>query len=170
VTQKLASVVARLVSPFLLVVLLAFLVGMLLTERDPFNDRNFLVGLNALLLVVVAVVVFALTESSAGVRQRFNELTMFLLVVAALLINLVTLSAIVYRLAEFGFTPNRTAILGSNLVLLGNLVWLVIDLYRVNVRKAPLETVERSIADYLPVYALWTVFVVFVLPALFGFR
>ena len=59
------------------------------------------------------------------------------------------------RIGDLGFTPNRTAALGLNLVLLVNLAgaaWL-----------------SARQTTYLPVFALWAAAVVVVLPPLFTF-
>ena len=45
------------------------------------------------------------------------------LVVSALIIDVMVLLAITGRIAEWGFTPNKTAALGENLILLTNLAW-----------------------------------------------
>ncbi len=43
--------------------------------------------------------------------------------VSALAVDGVALAAIAGRISEFGFTPNRVAALGENLILLVNLTW-----------------------------------------------
>ena len=48
-----------------------------------------------------------------------------LLVISALLVDAVALAAILARISDFGFTPNRVAALGENLILLVNLGWSV---------------------------------------------
>jgi len=87
-----------------------------------------------------------------------------------LIVNLIALSAIIYRLGEFGFTPNRTAVLGSNLLIFGHLTFIMLDLYRVVRKGKEFKTVEVTIAKYLPIYAAWTIFVIFILPFLFGMK
>ena len=118
----------------------------------------------------MAIIIFSVSEMTANRKYRFSEITLFALSVIALIIDLVALSAILYRLGEFGFTPNRTAVLGSNLLISGNLFLIMIDLYRVNFSGRDIKQVELTIARYLPVYALWTVFVVFGLPWIFGLK
>jgi Fe2+ transport system protein FeoA len=82
-------------------------------------------------------------------------------------VDIVALSAIFYRLSEYGITPNRVAVLGSNLLILGNLILITIDLFRVAFRNASLERVNVTTAKYLPVYMVWTIVVVFVFPLVF---
>ena len=138
--------------------------------KDLYNDRNFLLIFNLMLLGVMGIIAFSIPETSIHKRQKINELTPFLLVVVTLIIDLVALSAIVYRLGEYGFTPNRTAVLGSNLLIFGNLILILIDLLKVNFKNKDIRQVELTIAGYLPIYVLWTMIVVFGFPLLFGLR
>ena len=46
---------------------------------------------------------------------------LFILSIITVIIDLIALSAIFYRLGTFGITPNRLAVLGSNILILGNL-------------------------------------------------
>jgi hypothetical protein len=103
-------------------------------------------------------------------KQKFNELVLFALSIATVIIDLIALSAIFYRLGAFGITPNRLAVLGSNILVLGNLVLIIIDLYKVNFRKASIREVELTIAKYLPVYLIWIIFVVIGFPLIFGMK
>jgi len=69
----------------------------------------------------------------------------------------------------FGLTPNRIVVLGANLLIFIHLAWIGRDYMRLLRGKADYTRLERTIGRYLPVYALWAMFVVFVLPPLFGF-
>jgi hypothetical protein len=95
---------------------------------------------------------------------------LFALSIVTVIIDLVALSAIFYRLSAFGMSPNRLAVLGSNILILGNLVLIIIDLYKVNFKKALISEVELTIAKYLPVYLAWIIFVVIGFPLIFGMK
>lgn len=170
IANKIAPVIASIFSPLVLLTLVVYLVSIIVAGKDPYNDRDFLIIFNLMLLGVMAIVVFSISETSVNKRQRFNEMTLFALTLVALIVDLVALSAIIYRLGEFGFTPNRAAVLGSNLLIFGNLLLIMINLYQVNFRNKPINKVEFTIARYLPVYTLWTIFVVFGIPILFGLK
>ena len=103
-------------------------------------------------------------------KQKFNEMVLFILSIVTLIINLIALSAIFYRLGEYGLTPNRLAILGSNILIFINLILITIDLFKINFKKAELEKVDFTISKYLPVYILWTLIVVFGFPLFFGMK
>ncbi len=170
VASKIAPIIARIFTPLVLVTLVVYLISIAVTGKDPYNDRDFLIVFNLMLLGVMALVVFSVSETSDDKKQRFNEAILLALTVVTLLINLVALSAILYRLGEYGFTPNRIAVLGSNLLVFGNLILIMVDLYRINFKNADIKKVEQTISAYLPVYTFWTIFMVFVLPWLIGFR
>jgi len=170
VANKIAPIIANIFSPLVLITLVVYLISIIITGKDPYNDRDFLIVFNLMLLGVMGIVVFSISETSVNKKQRFNEMTLFALSIITLIIDLVALSAILYRLGEFGFTPNRTAVLGSNLLIFGNLVLIMLDLYRVNFKDKEIKQVELTIANYLPVYIVWIIFVVFGLPLIFGLK
>lgn len=170
VTNKIAPIIASIFSPLVLITLIIYLISIVLTGKDPYNDREFLIVFNLMLLGVMAIIVFSVSETSVNKKQRFSELILFALSIITLVVDLVALSAILYRLGEFGFTPNRTAVLGSNLLIFGNLVLIMIDLYKVEFKGKEIKTVEMTIAGYLPIYAAWTIFITFGLPVLFGLK
>ena len=170
VTNKIAPIIASIFSPLVLITLIIYLISIAVTGKDPYNDRDFLIVFNLMLLGVMAIIVFSVSEISVNKRQRFNELTLFILSIVTLLVDLVALSAIIYRLGEYGFTPNRTAVLGSNLLIFGNLVLIMIDLYKVRFKGSEIKNVELTIASYLPIYMTWTIFVTFGLPFIFGLK
>ena len=82
----------------------------------------------------------------------------------------VPLTAIAMRISEFGFTPNRVAALGENLVLLVNLTWSAWLYVRFLRGRGAFGALERWQMAYLPVYSVWAAFVVTVFPPVFGFR
>lgn len=170
ITNKIAPIIAKIFSPLVLITLVIYLISILVTGKDPYNDRDFLIVFNLMLIGVMAIIIFSISENYENKKQRFNEIILLALSIITLLINLVALSAIVYRLGEFGFTPNRTAVLGANLLIFGNLILITIDLFKVNFNKSDIKRVELTIAKYLSIYIIWTVFVVFVLPFIFEFK
>ena len=169
-TNKIAPVIANIFSPLVLLTAVAFLIALVISGKDPYTDRDFLLIFNVMLIGVMAVIAFSISETSTVRKQKFNELILFILSIITVIIDLIALSAIFYRLGAFGITPNRLAILGSNMLILGNLVLLIIDLYKVNFRKSLIGEVELTIAKYLPVYLLWILFVVIGFPLIFGMK
>jgi len=169
-TNKIAPIIANIFSPLVLLTLIIYLIAIAFSGKDPYNDRNFLLIFNIMLIGVMGIIVFSISETSINTKRKFNEIVLFILSIITLVINLIALSAIFYRLGEYGLTPNRLAILGSNILIFGNLVLIMIDLFKINFKKSDLEKVEMTISKYLPLYIIWTLIVVFGFPLIFGMK
>jgi hypothetical protein len=168
--SKVSPVIAKIFSPLVLVMLLAYLTAIIFSGKNPYNNREFLLIFNALLIGVMAIIFFSVAGTEETARDRTGTLILFLLSAVTILVNGIALSAILFRISEWGFTPNRTAVLGGNLLILVNLVLVTVRLFRALSKKTGHAGVGQSIASFLPVYALWTVAVIFLFPLLFGFK
>jgi hypothetical protein len=168
IANRIAPVIASIFSPLVLVVLLIYLAVLPFSTRDPYNDREFLLVFNLMLIGVTGIIVFSVSEISRTKRKQFSKIVLFILSIVTIIINLIALSAIFYRLGEYGISPNKIAVLGSNILIFINLLLIMIDLYRVNFRNEGIEKVELTISRYLPFYMAWTAIVVFAFPAVFS--
>ena len=169
-TSKIAPIIANIFSPLVLITLVIYLIVFAISGKDPYNIRDFLLIFNIMLIGVMAIIVFSVSKTSMNQKHKFNEMVLFILSIVTLIINLIALSAIFYRLGEYGLTPNRLAILGSNILIFINLILITIDLFKINFKKSDLENVEFTISKYLPVYIIWTAIVVFGFPLIFGMK
>jgi len=168
--NKTAPLIAGIFSPLVLITLIVFLITIVISGKDPYNDRDFLLIFNIMLLGVMGIIVFSVSETSVIKNQKFNELTLFILSIITIIIDLIALSAIFYRLGEYGLTPNRLAVLVSNILVLINLVLIMIDLFRINFKRKEFKIVEMSVAKFLPVYLVWIIIVIFGFPVIFGMK
>ncbi|MFC2130422.1 DUF4153 domain-containing protein [Bacteroidota bacterium] len=170
ITNKIAPIIAKIFSPLVLITLIIYLIVIAVTGKDPYNDREFLLVFNVMLLAVMAIIIYSVSGTSKESNNRFNNIQLFILTIVTLIIDLIALSAILYRLNEFGISPNKIAVLGSNLLIFGNLVLIMIDLFKVNFKNSETEKVELTISKYIPLYLLWIIIVVFAFPFIFGMK
>jgi hypothetical protein len=168
--NRTAPLIAAIFSPIVLLTLAIFLITIAVTGKDPYNDRNFLLIFNIMLLGVMAIIIFSVSETSVIKNQKFNAAVLFVLSLVTIIIDLIALSAIFYRLGEYGLTPNRLAVLVSNILVFINLVLIMADLFRINFQKKEFRIVETTVSKYLPVYLIWIIIVVFAFPAVFGLK
>ena len=168
--SKTAPMIAVIFSPLVLITLIVFLISIAVTGKDPYNDRDFLLMFNLMLLGVMGIIIFSVSGTSVVRNQKFNAIVLFVLSVITIIIDLIALSAIFYRLGEYGLTPNRLAVLVSNILVLINLTLIMTNLYRINFKKAEFKTVEKSVSKFLPVYLLWIIIVIFGFPVIFGIK
>jgi len=168
--KNVSPVVAKVFTPLVLVMLVVYLIAIVYTGKDPYNDREFLLIFNLLLIGVMAIILFSTAETSKATGNKASILLLFVLSIVTIVINGIALSAIVFRISEWGITPNRLAVLGSNILILTNLTIVSYRLFKSIKSSDELATVENSIATFLPIYSAWTVVVIFIFPILFSFR
>jgi hypothetical protein len=132
--------------------------------------REVLIGFDLLLAIVVGLVLYAASARDPQAPPDLFDGLQLLLVVSALVVDGVALWAIAARITEFGFTPNRVAALGENLILLVNLVWTAWIYANFLRRRGTFAALERWQIAYLPVYSVWAALVVVMFPPLFGYR
>ena len=169
VLERIAPVLTRLFTPLFTLLLVMFLLAMALTGRGIDVGRGVLIFFDVLLALVLAMVIYSVAARDPNAPRGLFDLLQLLMVVAALLVDLLVLSAVAGRLSDFGATPNRIAALGENLVLLVNLAWaawLYLGFWR---GRRSFAAVERWQTAYAPVYVLWLSAVVVAFPPLFGF-
>jgi hypothetical protein len=167
---RVSPIIAKIFTPFVFVSLAIFLGAIIGKGKDPYNDREFLVVFNGLLIGVMAIILFSLSEITKGKNNKIQLLFLVGLSLLTIIENGIALSAIVFRLAEYGVSPNRMAVLGSNLLMLTHLSMIAYQLIKILNKDAELIDVEKTIGKFLPLYAAWTVIVVFLFPVLFGYK
>ncbi|MDR4972356.1 DUF4153 domain-containing protein [Bacillus toyonensis] len=159
---------AKIFSPLVLITLLIYLITVIWVGKNPFLDRNFLMVFNGILLVVLAVTIFSIVESDSDEKKNISDYINFVLIVLALIIDSVALSAIVFRLSSYGITPNRLAVLGVNILIWANLIWIMLSYMRFLQNKSGPLPIQDAVTKYLPIYGLWAAFVIFTFPILFN--
>jgi hypothetical protein len=170
VIENMAPVLTRLFTPLFTVLLLVFLATMAWTGSPINVKREVLIGFDLLLVVVVGLVLYAASARDPQAPPDFFDGLQLLLVLSALVVDGVALAAIAARISEFGFTPNRVAALGENLILLVNLAgsaWFYARFLR---HRGSFAALERWQVAYVPVYCVWAALVVVMFPPVFGYR
>ncbi|MGE0227588.1 MAG: permease prefix domain 1-containing protein [Dehalococcoidia bacterium] len=170
VIENMAPVLTAVFTPLFALMLVAAIVGMALTGSFIDADREVLILFDLLLVVVVGLVLYSISARDPDATPTLMDACQLVLVVSALLIDVLALAAILSRITEFGWTPNRTAGLGLNIVLLANLAWSAWLLAAFLRGKRTFTDLERWQTAYIPVYALWAAVVVIAFPPLFGFE
>jgi hypothetical protein len=169
VVENMAPVLTMLFTPLFAVMLATAAVVYAATGLGGAFDRELLGVFDALLVVVLALVLYGMSARDPSTSPGWMDGIQLVAVVSALVLDLMVLGTMIARIGELGFSPNRTAALGLNIVLLVNLAvagWLSA---RFLTRRSTLHRLERWQTSYLPVFALWAALVVVALPPLFAF-
>lgn len=169
IIENLAPVLTVIFTPLFAVMLLVSAVAYTVAGIGREFDRDLLTGFDVLLLVVVGLVVYGISARDSARAVRLMDALRLVAVVAAVLLDLLVLVSMLARVGEYGFTPNRVAALGLNILLLVNLAvtaWLIGRA----LAGRPASRVERWQTEYLPVLAGWALLMVVALPPLFAFQ
>lgn len=169
VVENIAPVLTRVFTPLTIVMLVAVLGALTTTGGLVEVDRGLLILMDAILVLVLCLLLYSISARDSLAPPGLFDALQLVLVVAALAVDAVMLTAMLTRIAEFGTSPNKIAALGLNLLLLVHLVrtaWLTVGFLR---RQRPFATLERWQTRYLPVYSVWAAVVVIAFPPLFGF-
>ena len=169
VIENMAPVLTRLFTPFFTVLLIVFLATLVVTGRGVNIERELLIAFDLLLVVVLGLLLYSVSARDPRSPAGPFDVMQVVLLVSALLADAVALWAIAARITEFGFTPNRVAALGVNVILLVNLAWSAVLSIRFLREHGSFTDLERWQTNYLPVYAVWAAIVVIVFPPLFGY-
>ena len=169
VVENMAPVLTMLFTPLFAVMLTVAAFTYAVYGVGSAFDRELLGVFDGLLVVVLGLVLYAMSAREPSQPPGLMDRVQLVAVVSALVLDVMVLGAMVARVGDLGFTPNRAATLGLNLVLLVNLAgtaWLSVRFLR---RRITFHHLERWQTSYLPVFALWAATVVVVLPPVFGF-
>jgi hypothetical protein len=169
VVENMAPVLTVLFTPLFAVMLAGAAVVYAVTGLGGAFDRDLLSVFDALLLVVLALVLYGMSARDPSTSPDWMDRIQLVAVVSALVLDVMVLGTMIARIGELGFTPNRTAALGLNLVLLVNLAGAAWLSARFLTRRSTLHRLERWQTTYLPVFALWAATVVVILPPVFAF-
>jgi hypothetical protein len=169
VVENMAPVLAMLFTPLFAVMLVGATVVYAVTGLGGAFDRDLVSVFDALLVVVLGLVLYGMSARAPATSPDWMDRVQLIAVVSALVLDVMVLAAMIARIGDLGFTPNRTAALGLNVVLLVNLAGAAWLSARFLARRSTLHRLERWQTTYLPVFAVWTAAVVVILPPLFGF-
>jgi len=169
VVENIAPVLTRVFTPLTIAMLLALLAVLAAVGGLADIDRSLLILMDAILVLVLCLLLYAISARDSTAPPAVFDGLQLVLVTAAIAVDAVMLTAMLTRIAEFGFSPNKIAALGLNFLLLVHLLraaWLTAGFLR---GRRPFLDLERWQTRYLPVYGLWAAVVVVAFPPLFRF-
>ena len=167
---KFAPLLSNVFAPLFLITIITYLIATVMSGKSPFTDRDFLITLNGLLLITLAITVFSISGKKDAGLSRLADYINVALLVATLALNAAALIAILYRWADEGITVNRVVVTGANIIIFLHLIGLLFTYIAQARGSQDLDNMKRAVARYLPVYSAWSFFVLFFLPFIFKYQ
>ncbi|MDR1301369.1 MAG: hypothetical protein LBK43_02725 [Treponema sp.] len=152
---KLSIIIANIFLPLILVSLAVFGIISIFTEAKPYEERDIFIIYNIMMVIVICVLIFT---SINGINNKIIEICSYILPIVTIILDIITISAVIYRLNKYGITPNKITLLGTNIIMLGHLIYM--SFLRIK------NKIEMNTA-YLPLYFVWAICVVFIFPFIF---
>jgi len=160
---RLSVILANIFLPLFLVSIVAFGALSLFAEIKPYESRDVFIVYNLMLVIVICLLLFTKINNHTS---RFIALCSTLLTLCTIVLDGILLSAILYRIRNYGMTPNKATLLASNIVMLGNLVYII----AMSIKHKEYKDASKRMTYYLPMYGLLALIVVFIFPAIFNFK
>ncbi|MDD2534218.1 MAG: hypothetical protein PHC86_05915 [Eubacteriales bacterium] len=168
--ETIAPVLAKVFSPLFLLSLVGFLLAMAVQGKSPFVEREFLIGFDVMLVIVLGLVTYTLSSRRIDAPFGYQDSINFVLIAVALIIDGVALVEIVKRLTEYGASANKVAALGENLILLVDLGGYAYLTLRAWQKKTDFMALVKWQTRYMTIVALWTAVVALIFPIFFSFN
>ena len=165
-----ASLLSKIFAPLFTILAFLYLFIMLMVGNTPFENREFLILFNAFLILVLAMVSFTIIDQKENKSLSVTFKINLALLGISLFIDILALSAVIYRWFEYGISPNRFVVIGLNIIIFSHLTRIMIEHVKVLQKKSDVENAKSKVVDYLPVYTIWSLFVFFALPIIFQYQ
>jgi len=165
---KLVPTMMRLLLPLTLIVLVVYLFVIPFNFMQPFRNRDILIVYNVMLFAVMGLLIGATPLQEHDLPKYHGALRAGILAVASLtvVISLYALSATVYRTAMGGFTLNRVAVIGWNVINIGILVLLIYKQVK-HGAAAWIGSLHSAFSAGTMGYVVWALFLTLATPWLF---
>ncbi len=164
--KNLLARLAKIFTPVLFLLMVAFLVMVGILNQNPFDDRDFLMVFNLALVVILGLTLLSLSDLRGDQIPSFGDVLLFALVIVGMVTCIISLGAVVYRLMVYSVTPVKIALLGFDIAVLGHFFWILWRYVRFLRGKYPITMVQKALAGYLPVYLVGALLGIATLPIL----
>lgn len=167
---------SRILMPFSLLFIFILLILLLMPDIRPYDNRVTFILYNIMLAVIVLNMFFVRVDYKSSI---FTKALYIVLPIVAILFDILVLTSSLYRLAEYGITPNKITLVGTNLVMLGNLVFItffniksILNIFKNNEDIKDIKNItigDSKSVFYIYVYAAWAFIVCFIMPLFYIF-
>ena len=167
---------SRILMPFSLLFIFILLILLLMPDIRPYDNRVSFILYNIMLAVIVLNIFFVRIDYKSSI---FTKALYIVLPIIAIIFDILVLTSSLYRLIEYGISPNKIVLVGTNLIMLGNLIFItffniksILIIFKKtdnipNIKEIIIGDTKSSL--YIYVYAAWAFIVCFIIPIFYTF-
>lgn len=167
---------SRILMPFSLLFIFILLILLLMPDISPYDNRVSFILYNIMLAIIVLNMFFIRIDYKSSI---FTKALYIVLPVIAIIFDILVLTSSLYRLIEYGISPNKIVLIGTNLIMLGNLIFItffniksILIIFKKSDNIPNIK--EITIGDtksvfFIYIYGIWAFAVCFIIPVFFSF-
>ncbi|KLI46358.1 hypothetical protein [Brachyspira hyodysenteriae] len=166
---------SRILMPFSLLFIFILLILLLMPDIRPYDNRATFILYNIMLAIIVLNMFFIRIDYKSSI---FTKALYIVLPIIAIIFDVLVLTSSLYRLIEYGISPNKITLIGTNLVMLGNLIFITFfnikSILIIFKKSDDIPNIkEITIGDtksvfYIYLYGIWAFIACFIIPVLFS--
>ncbi|WP_300759083.1 hypothetical protein [uncultured Brachyspira sp.] len=166
---------SRILMPFSLLFIFILLILLLMPDISPYDNRVSFILYNIMLAIIVLNMFFIRIDYKSSI---FTKALYIVLPLIAIIFDILVLTSSLYRLAEYGISPNKITLIGTNLIMLGNLIFITfLNIKSILIIFKKPDSIpnikEITIGDtksvfYIYIYGVWAFIVCFIMPVLYS--
>lgn len=146
-----AQRIAKWFSPAVMLALCIYVPAVLSADKNPFSDRDVLVILNFTLIAILAVVLCLLSGLAEMHGLWYFKTLVLGLIGLSVLLDGIVLSAVSYRIASWGLSANKCALLLENSIIFSHLLSMgFLMLFALDKKTA----LENNLRRYIWIYSI----------------
>ena len=166
---------SRILMPFSLLFIFILLILLLMPDISPYDNRVSFILYNIMLAIIVLNMFFIRIDYKSSI---FTKAVYLVLPIIAIIFDILVLTSSLYRLIEYGISPNKITLIGTNLIMLGNLIFItffniksILIIFKKSDNIPNIK--EITIGDtksvfYIYIYGIWAFIACFIIPVLFS--
>lgn len=166
---------SRILMPFSLLFIFILLILLLMPDISPYDNRVSFILYNIMLAIIVLNMFFIRIDYKSSI---FTKALYIVLPLIAIIFDILVLTSSLYRLVEYGISPNKITLIGTNLVMLGNLIFItffninsILIIFKKtdsipNIKEITIGNTKSVF--YIYIYGVWAFIVCFIIPVLYS--
>ncbi|ADG72443.1 hypothetical protein [Brachyspira murdochii] len=166
---------SRILMPFSLLFIFILLILLLMPDISPYDNRVSFILYNIMLAVIVLNMFFIRIDYKSSI---FTKALYIVLPLIAIIFDILVLTSSLYRLVEYGISPNKIVLVGTNLIMLGNLIFItflniksILIIFKKtdsipNIKEITIGNTKSVF--YIYIYGAWAFIVCFIIPVLYS--
>ena len=166
---------SRILMPFSLLFIFILLILLLMPDISPYDNRVSFILYNIMLAIIVLNMFFIRIDYKSSI---FTKALYIVLPLIAIIFDILVLTSSLYRLVEYGISPNKITLIGTNLIMLGNLIFItffniksILIIFKKtdsipNIKEITIGNTKSVF--YIYIYGVWAFIVCFIMPVLYS--